>query len=442
MNEKLTGGEIPLEGIAHDKIFSHMENLRGDDCNYRDGKTFSMVYHLGGRHEELMKTVVSSYLEENYLNPMAFQSIRKMEQELVTIVSDMLHGDSQIVGAATSGGTESILLACKTYRDRWNKKSFFGRPEMILAESAHVAFEKAAHYFGIKIKRLPLDNGYKADLTKLEKMINRKTCMVVLSAPQYPHGRIDPIVNAAIITKRKKVPLHVDACLGGFVLPWMEKLGEDIPNWDFRVDGVTSISLDVHKYGYCPKGASLIMYKNMDYMQDQFFISTEWPGGIYASPTLAGSRPGAAIAAAYASVVSLGESGFMRETKKIIEAKKKFLDGLNAIPALEVLGAPEGTCFAIVSKDPKIGIFAIGDQLAENNWYFDRQHKPQALHFTIMPAHLEQIPNLLYALKDAVETVKENPKLSDTALSTLESADIKVPFGAKLFLNIFGRKDK
>ena len=347
--------EIPDKGYERSEILSHMNSLKTNDCNFRDGKTFGLVYRIKDQHEQLMSDVQKEFMEENYLNPMAFKSIQSMESDVVAMTIKLCKGDNDVSGSMTSGGTESILLACKAYRDRILQKNSRTKPEIILPTTAHVAFDKAAAYFGLKIKRLQLDKNYRADLSKLSKMINPNTAAVVMSAPQYPHGVIDPIKEACQITSKANIPLHVDACMGGFILPWLEKIGEPIPPWDFRVEGVTSISLDVHKYGYCPKGASLLLFRNMSYMKHQFFVATDWPGGVYASPTMAGSRPGHAIATAYASLLSIGAQGFLEQSKKIASARKEFQKAVTTRPGLsdlEIIGQPE-VCLLYTSPSPR-----------------------------------------------------------------------------------------
>jgi glutamate/tyrosine decarboxylase-like PLP-dependent enzyme len=427
---------IPKLGIDRKKILNDLSARKKDDCDFRGGRTFGLVYHVDQKHEDLLADVQKLFLEENYLNPMAFKSILGMELELVSMISEMCHGGSNAVGCVTSGGTESILLACKAYRNRARLKNRFRKVEMILPETAHVAFEKAAAYFGIAIKRIPVGKDYKADMKALERAITRNTALIVMSAPQYPHGVMDPIRAAAKIARKRNIPLHVDACMGGFVLPWLEKLGEPIEPWDFRVEGVTSISLDIHKYGYCPKGASALLYSSMGFMRNQFFVSTNWPGGVYASTTLQGSRPGHAIATAYASVVSLGEEGFLRLTKRILEAKKILLEAISDTPELVALGPPEVTCVAIASKDKNIGIYAVGDVLQERGWHLDRQQSPESLHLTIMQNHLDTISSFVKDLRDAVAIVRANPKLNQSGQAAVYGMMAKAPLRGFVKTNV------
>ena len=304
---------IPTRGRAFDEILQELGARGSNDLDYRAGKSWSLVYYVDDDFYGFLKQAHNSYFSENGLNPMAFQSLKALEDDVVRMTAAMLHGGDEAVGTMTSGGTESILMAMKAYRDRAKKKKpWLLRPEIILPTTAHVAFDKAAHYFGLRIKRAPIDDKGQVDVRKVAQLINRKTILIVGSAPQYPHGTIDPIHELGTLAQRRQIPLHVDACFGGFILPWLEKIGIPIPAWDFRVPGVTSISADLHKYGYAAKGASTIIYRDMSYLTHQFFITTDWSGGIYASPSMAGTRPGGPIAAAWAALQAMGEDGYCR----------------------------------------------------------------------------------------------------------------------------------
>ena len=217
-----------------------------------------------------------------------------MEAEVVQMAAKLFHGPASTVGAVTSGGTESILVAVAAYRDRARAEGGRGstHPELVVPMTIHPAFDKAAHYFGVKLVKVPVDADMRADVVAMTKAITRRTIGIVASAPQYPHGVVDPIAELGAVAIARGLPMHVDACVGGFVLPWLERLGRALPTWDFRVPGVTSISADLHKYAYASKGASVLVWRDMSAMQYQFFVATDFPGGIYASPTLLGTRPG------------------------------------------------------------------------------------------------------------------------------------------------------
>lgn len=255
-------------------------------------------------HDTMLSEVWSTFMHTNALNPMMYPSLRKFETEIISMTAWMLNGDDKSCGALTSGGTESILMAVKAYRDRAKKlRPNITKPNMIVPTTIHPAFEKAGHYFGVELIHIDLEDDMRVNVKLVEKAINRNTILLVGSAPQYCHGVVDPIQKLSDIALSHGLPLHVDACFGGFMLPWLEKLGYDIPTFDFRIPGVTSMSADVHKYGYSSKGASVILYRNEELRSHQYFAYGSWPGGLFGSPSLTGSRPGGMIAAAWAALV-------------------------------------------------------------------------------------------------------------------------------------------
>lgn len=416
------------KGITKEKLFKTMDSYRGEDKDYKAGKIFNLVYYVSDEFEHMLQEANSKFFSDNYLNPMAFKSLKKMESEIIRMCAEMFHGDENTVGTVTSGGTESILLACKTYKERAKKqKPWIRNPNMVVPESIHVAFEKACNYFGIKMITVPLGKDYRVDMKKLKAAINRNTIMVAASAPQYVQGVIDPIEEIGKICLKKKIPFHVDSCIGGFVLPWMEELGEKFTPFDFRVPGVTSISADLHKYGYTPKGASVIMYRDMSYMKHQFFISTKWPGGIYASPNIPGSRPGGVVAASWAAMKNLGRQGYIDLTKKVLEARDGLCAGIDAIDELKVVAKPESTLIAYESTDPNISIYAIADQLEKKGWYADRHQNPESIHLTVMPTHAQVYKDYIADLEEAVHIVKANPELAKEGDAGMYGMMAKIP---------------
>jgi glutamate/tyrosine decarboxylase-like PLP-dependent enzyme len=316
--------------------------------------------------------------------------------------------DNKICGVITSGGTESILLAMKTYRDWARDKKKITKPEMIVPSTAHAAFDKAAQYFNIKINHIPVADDCRADVAATRRAITKHTIVIVGSAPAFPHGVIDPIKELSELAMENKVGFHTDACLGGFVLPWAEKLGYDIPPFDFRLPGVTSISADTHKYGYAVKGTSVILYRSTELRRYQYFKTTEWPGGLYFSPTFAGSRPGALSAACWAAMVAMGERGYIEATEKILKTGAKIRKGIEDIPDLYVLGNP---LWDIAFGSKTLDIYKIMDYMAKKNWSLNGLHKPSCVHICITLRHT--LPGVaerfLNDLKSAIEFVRNNP---------------------------------
>ena len=404
---------LPRRGMAREELLRRMQGYRGDDADWRSGRTWSLVYYGGEEHTDLLREAYGMFFSENGLNPMAFGSLQRFEAEVVRMAAGLLNGGAGAVGCMTSGGTESCMLAVKTCRDRaLARRRWPGTPELVVPNSVHVAFEKAAVYFGVKLVRAPLDPDFRVNVKAMKRRINRRTIGIVASAPPYPHGVMDPIEDLGRIAKRRGLPFHVDACLGGFMLPFVEKLGYPVPVFDFRVPGVTSMSADLHKYGYAAKGASLILYRDMSYMEHQFFVYENWPGGIFASPALLGTRPGGAIAAAWAALMSMGEDGYLRRTKTTMDTTAALMDGVNSIPGLEVLGAPTMSVFAYRSTDPTVNIYAVADRLEARGWHVDRQQKPDALHAMVSAAHDGLAERYLADLREAVNEVRTDPGLA------------------------------
>lgn len=398
--------KFPEKGTTKDDVLKKMKASRDEDAKWREGKTFSLVFFAGDEVLELLKEAYNMFLSENGLNPSAFPSLKQFEAEVVSMTTDMLGGDANTCGNMTSGGTESILMAVKTARE-WAKKNMPGvkNPEIVLPITAHPAFDKAAHYFQVKAVHTPVGKDYRADVDAMKKAINKNTILLVGSAAQYAHGVVDPIRDIAAVAKSNGLLCHVDACIGGFVLPFAKKLGYDIPDFDFRVPGVTSISVDLHKYAYSAKGASVILYRNKEIRRHQFFVYTDWPGGIYGSPTMTGTRPGGAIAAAWAMLNYLGEEGYLRIVDRVMKTTKKLIEGINAIDGIHVVGEPHMSIIAIGSD--KLDVYEVGDELMVRGWHVDKQQFPPTLHLTVTYAHADVADKFLSDLSECAGIVKK-----------------------------------
>jgi sphinganine-1-phosphate aldolase len=435
---------FPKNGQSADSVLKELTEAKVNDVKWLQGKAFSLVYPVSDEHHDFVKKAHNMFFSENGLNPMAFQSLRKFEHETVRMCADLFHGDRNTVGVVTSGGTESLLMMIKTYRDKARKtKPWILRPEIIVPESIHSAVDKGAHYFDVKVRHAPVGSDYRVDLKAVKKLINRNTILIVGSAPQYPQGVVDPISQLGEIAQSHGIPLHVDACIGGFVLPFMEKLGHGVPVFDFRIPGVTSLSADIHKYGYSAKGASILLYRSMNIMKYQFFIFTEWKGGgIYASPSFPGTRPGGPIAAAWATMKKLGEDGYLELTKKLIETRDYLIKEVEKIPDLELLALPDSTLLAFGSKDKSIGIYAVADQLQKKGWYMDRQQTPESIHMTLSPLHAEYIEEFVSDLKVAVQTVKDHPELNTSGQAAMYGMMAKIPFRGMIKSSVLSIMEK
>ncbi len=419
---------IPESGYDREEILDSMKDLRHRDADWRSGRTWSLVYSAGEEHTNFLKRAHNEFFSENGLNPMAFKSLKRMETDVVTAMGELLHGPETVVGTLNSGGTESILLAMKTYRERSKrKKPWVLTPEVIVPTTAHPAFDKAAHYFGIKLLKAPIDENFKVKVSAVKRMIGRNTAAVVVSAPHYCQGVIDPVTEIAELTKKRDIPLHVDACVGGLMLPWVEKLGYPVDPWDFRVDGVTSISADLHKYGYAAKGASVVLYRSMDYLRDQFYVATDWPGGVYASAYVPGTRPGGPIAAAWATLLSLGEKGYLDLTDRALKVRDQIIAGVESIPEIEVYGDPVGTLVSFGAKDDSLNIFAVADQLESRGWHFDRHQNPNCIHATCGASNVDSVEEFIADLRASVAEVVANPGLSEEGGAAMYGMMAKVP---------------
>lgn len=428
---------LPARGLPHDEILERMKELREGDADWREGRVFSLVYHAGDEHSELVKRAHNLFFSENALNPMAFQSLRRMEAEVVRMAASMLHGGPDTVGTMTSGGTESILLAVKAARDlaRHKKGNKLTRPNIVVPETVHVAFDKAGHYFGCEVRFAKLDKTMRVDVADMAQLIDANTVLIVGSAPQYPHGVVDPIERIATLARKHKIPCHVDACIGGFFLPWAERLGYPIPLWDFRVPGVTSISADVHKFGYAPKGASVIVYRDMEHLKHQFFVSTDWPGGIYASPTVAGTRPGGAIAGAWAALMAMGENGYLDHVDRAMKAAAQLAAGIEATDKLELVAKPDMSIVSFrTTAESGLDVFALADRLEDRDWLVDRQQNPNCIHCTVTSwhggsgEHGSRIESYLDDLRSALAYLEAHPDHETRGNAAMYGMIAKVPF--------------
>ena len=310
-------------------------------------------------------------------------------------------------GFLTTGGTESLLMTVKAARERGRRERGITDAEMVLPTSAHAAFEKAAHYFGVKSVRVPVGDDYRADVDAMAGAITDRTVLVVGSAPQYPQGVIDPIEAIAALAAERDISCHVDACMGGITLPMLERLGEPVPPWDFRVDGVTSISVDLHKFGYAAKGASVIVHRTKDLRSYQTFFTDNWTGGAYGSSAVLGTKSVGPWAAAWAVMQYLGEDGYLRLTKQARDATRRLVDAIRAQPGLVVRGEPEVTLVAFGSDDDALDIYAVADALRQRGWYLDRQDPPPSLHATVNAVHAAVMDRFVEDLVAAVGQVRD-----------------------------------
>lgn len=423
--------ELPQKGLGVE-VLDRLNFEKSKDAAWH-GRSSGAVY-LGGNetegHFNVLNAAYAMFAHTNPLHPDLFPSIAKFEAEVVAITASLLGSKessvkSQICGNMTSGGTESILMAVKSTRDYMRSTKGITNPEMIIPESAHSAYDKAAEYFKIKLWRAPVNKDFQADVKSIKRLVNRNTILIVGSAPGFPHGIIDPIEELGALALTKNICFHVDLCLGGFVLPFARKLGYSIPAFDFTVPGVTSISVDIHKYGLGPKGTSIVLYRNHEIRRHQFVAVTEWSGGLYISPSMAGSRPGALIAGAWASLISFGMDGYTEAVQKVMQASEKLKKGISEISDLYIIGKPDMTIIAFASQT--IDIYKVNEAMSAKGWNLNALHKPSSLHICITLQHVNTIEEFLKDLTMAVKMVKENPGMFEDGMAPIYGAAAKMP---------------
>jgi glutamate/tyrosine decarboxylase-like PLP-dependent enzyme len=400
-----SGIRFPESGLPAINIMSDLKTLKSKDASWRNGRMFGYIYHAGSRESKIIEQAYHLFCNENALNPSLFSSLRQLENETVAMVADLLHAGDGFAGNLTTGGSESILVAVKTGRD-WAKKHKpeITEPEMIAPVTTHPAFSKAADLTGVRVRYAAIREDKKVDVSEVEKLINGNTVMLTASAPCFPYGVVDPIEEIGALALKYSIPFHVDSCLGGLMLPFLEDLGYPVPLFDFRVKGVTSISADMHKYGYSPKGASVILYRSHELRKSQYFVMSSWPGGLYASPTMLGTRSGAPIAAAWAALRTIGREGYMRMAEAVMKTTLRMKNGIETVDGLKVIAQPVMSIFAFTSV--KHDIYRIGDELAKRGWNLDKLQFPPALHMTVSYCNTGHEDEFLSALRESVAAVE------------------------------------
>ena len=400
---------VPPEPVDRGEILTEIaEMAHAEDAQGDKGTVSGSLYCGDHDHYAFLGEVFSLFSHANVLQRDMYPSATKFEGEIIAMTSDLLHGTG--VGVVTSGGSESLITALYSYREDAREKRGVTRPNVVMATTAHVALDKGAHWMGIEVRHAPLTDGYLADVAAMADLVDDQTICVVGSAANYAHGLIDPIEEIAALAQSRGIGMHVDGCLGGWLLPWVERLGYDVPLWDFRVPGVTSISADTHKYGYALKGSSVLLYRDKDLRTNQYFTYPDWPGGLYLSPGLAGSRSGGIIASTYAAILATGASGYLAAADAIMRTATAIKDGINgSIPELEVIGDPTFLVAFKAVDELAIDIYLVNDSLKDQGWRMNSLQRPPALHFCITrPNTQDGTPEaFLAALRNAVQYAKE-----------------------------------
>jgi sphinganine-1-phosphate aldolase len=388
------------------EVLADLEAMKAGDVRWREGRAFTLAYNAGPEVIAIAEEAYRRFGTENALNVHAFPSLRRIQAEVVDTVSGWLGADAGCAGFMTSGGTESLLMAVKAARERGRRTRGIERPNMVLPASAHAALEKGAQYFGVESRRVPVRADWRADVEAMAAAIDANTVLVVGSAPQYPQGVVDPIPAIAALALAHDINCHVDACMGGVTLHYLARLGHPVPPWNFAVPGVTSISVDLHKYGYTAKGAGVMVHRSRELRADQTFVTENWLGGTYGSSGILGTKSGGPMAAAWAVLQHLGDEGYLRLTAAARGAAERLADAIEATPALRLRARPETTLLAFGAADPAaLDVFAVADALWKRGWYVDRQGPPASLHCTVNAVHDGLIEAFVADLRDAVAEV-------------------------------------
>jgi glutamate/tyrosine decarboxylase-like PLP-dependent enzyme len=422
---------IPQQGLSKEEILNTLQAFKARDMDWKAGKVWCYVYHPGEESADVTREAYLSYLTENGLDPSVFPSMLKVETDVVRATINLLRGDSKAVGHLTSGGTESIMLAVKAARDKARAEHpEIIQSEMILPKTAHAAFHKAAHYLSVKPVVVDIDpRTFRVRAEDMRAAITPNTILLVASAPSYSQGVMDPIHEIGMIAQEKNLLFHVDACVGGLHLSFMRKLGYDVPDFDFTVPGVTSISTDLHKYGYAAKGCSAIMYRSKGIRKYQIFACTDTTAYTLINPTVLSSKSGGPMAGAWAILNFLGEEGYKKIVKDVQEATGKLIDGINRIEGLQVLGEPVMSMFSF--KSDVINVYQLADEMHKRGWYIQGQFStpltPRNLHISVNQGTIHNVDMLLKDLRECVDLVKHATPIDSDAIRAMVGAALQSP---------------
>ncbi len=402
--------KIPAKGCNRDELFSTLEDYRKGDNAWQNGRTWAYVFDPGEEATAVIKQAYMMFLSENALDPTEFRSAVRLENEVVSMCAHHLGGGPGTVGNFTSGGTESIILAVKAARDHARAtRANLGVPEIIVPSTAHAAFHKAVHYLGMKAVVTPVDHTtFKADVGAIREAINENTVLLVASAVSYPQAVVDPVEEIAALAAEHGILCHVDGCMGGFILPYFRRLGAPVPNFDLSVKGVTSISMDLHKFAYAAKGASVVLYNDPELRKHQFFTCASWAGYTMFNTTVQSSKSVGPLAAAWAVLNYVGDAGYLKFAQQLLDATRRIVGGIREIDGLRVLGEPEMNLVAFTSDE--VNVFLLIDEMNARGWYIQPQlgHPdcPPSVHLTIAPSNTRWIDELLADLRVCVDKVR------------------------------------
>ena len=393
---------IPKKGYSEKELHDFFDSFKNQDIQWKSGKTFGAVYYPGDEYAQVISKAYSRFLNENAFDPQLFKSLLAMENDIVSQVANLISPDTRLHGNLTSGGTESIFLALLSARD-WSKKNKeIENPEVILPSTAHPAFLKALRFLDVKAVIIHVDF-QKWDLNIVENEINENTIMLVGSAPAYPYGVIDPISDFSKLAIKHNLLLHVDACIGGFFLSYLKKMGRDVTEFNFNLPGVSSLSVDLHKYAYAPKGSSVLLYRNPEHRLSQYSVYSGWQGGIYASTTFMGTKPGGVVASTWTALNHIGDDGYLELTKSTMNSVDRIIKYIESNIHLELIGSPDMSLIAFKVKENNT--YELADLLNNKGWYIGRLQNPEGIHLVVSAIHSENI--VISFMKDVDDSLAE-----------------------------------
>lgn len=411
--------KIPKIGISEKDLFESMVNSMHSDIDWRAGKTFGAVYYPGEKYSKAISNAYVKFMHENAFDPQLFSSILTMENEVVQQTASLFSSNQKLFGNLTSGGTESIFLSVLSARNWSNIQKTIKNPEVILSSSAHPAFLKAMNFLRIKPVIVPTKKDFNLNLNGFKEAINQNTILLVASAPAYPTGMIDPISELSNLALENKLLLHVDACIGGFLLSYLKKCNYNIPLFDFNLDGVSSLSVDLHKYAYAPKGSSVLLYRNDELRKQQFSVYPNWEGGIYGSTSFLGTKPGGIVAASWFALNHIGENGYIELTQKTMSATKVIYDFIQNSEHLSLIGNPIMSLIAFHSE--KYDIYHIADELSNLGWYIGRLQNPRGIHLVVSQIHADGAAENFIADLQSVLKSLSNSEIKNKIFKTTDA---------------------
>jgi glutamate/tyrosine decarboxylase-like PLP-dependent enzyme len=411
---------LPTEGSTATAVLAELDALRVDDAPVHGGRVLAYVYDSGvDGLDAAARTALAAFGEVNALDPTVFPSVGRIENDLVGWGLDLLGGPEGACGVVTSGGTESCLVAVLAARENWRARGGIGEPTLVMAVTAHAAFAKAAHLFGLRLHIVPVDpvtmRVRVEDVESALDEIGSAAAMVVVSAPSYAHGVVDPVREVAAVAAARGIPCHSDACIGGVVLPYLRRAGRDVPEFDLSVPGVRSLSVDLHKYGYAPKGVSLLLFSDAEYRQGAFFTYSQWPGYPVVNTTLQSTKSAGPMAAAWTVARILGDEGYAAAARDAVAATDRIVAAVDGIDGLRVLGFPDATLVALAAEGDagSVDPLRLADRMRARGWFIQPQPAsgdlPRNVHLTIQPSSLGTVAEFVEALERAADECRGLP---------------------------------